>query len=139
MSIFLNKTDEEIAKYILHDIKEKTGLTATCGIGPNILLAKIAMDIEAKKSQNGIAKWTYKDVKKKLWKIKPLSQMWGIGARMEKHLNLLGINSVGDLANFNKNVLKDQFGIIGEELWEHANGIDLSLINNHSLHIKEES
>lgn len=122
-------SDYEIAKCILNDIRKKTGLTATCGIGPNILLAKVAMDMEAKKNKDGIAKWTYDDVKNKLWNISPLSKMWGIGSRMEKKLNTLGIYSVGDLAKFNKFSLKDKFGVIGEELWNHANGIDLSQIN----------
>ena len=133
------KTDYELAIEILGEITKRTGLTATCGIGPNILLAKIAMDTEAKKYKNGIAKWTYDDVQNKLWKIEPLSKMWGIGPRMEKRLNSMGINSVGDLANFNKNILKDKFGIMGEELWEHANGIDLSQINNMSPKIKDKS
>lgn len=124
------KTDLELAEIILNKITEKTGLTATCGIGPNILLAKVVMDIEAKKYKNGIAKWNYQDIEKKLWSIKPLSKMWGIGSRMEKRLNALGIYTIGELANYNKNKLRSTFGIIGQELWEHANGIDLSTIGS---------
>lgn len=123
------KSDYALAEEILQEITKRTGLTATCGIGPNILLAKVAMDVEAKKYKNGIAKWTYEDVEKKLWKITPLSKMWGIGARMEKKLNGLGLFSVGDLANYDKNKLKEQFGILGSELWEHAHGIDFSDIS----------
>ncbi len=136
------KTDYELAFEILHEITKRTGLTATCGIGPNILLAKIAMDNEAKKYKDGIAKWTYDDVKDKLWQITPLSKMWGIGSRMEKRLNNLGIQSVGDLALYDKNKLRDKFGVIGQELWEHANGIDLSLIkdmNNYKPNDKSYS
>ena len=124
------KTDYELAEEILSEITKRTGLTATCGIGPNILLAKIAMDTEAKKYKNGIAKWEYKDIPSKLWTIQPLSKMWGIGPRMERRLNYLGIRSVGDLAHYNKNKLKDKFGVMGIELWEHANGIDLSRISD---------
>lgn len=124
------KTDYELAEEILSEITKRTGLTATCGIGPNILLAKIAMDTEAKKYKNGIAKWEYKDVPSKLWTIQPLSKMWGIGPRMEKRLNNIGIRSVGDLARYDKNRLKDKFGVMGVELWEHANGIDLSRISD---------
>ena len=54
-----NKTDMELAEEILKSIYEKTGLTATCGIGPNMLLAKISMDIEAKHNFNNIAKDEY--------------------------------------------------------------------------------
>ncbi len=123
------KTDYELAIEIMGEITRRTGLTSTCGIGPNILLAKIAMDTEAKKYKNGIAKWTYEDVKNKLWMITPLSKVWGIGPRMEKRLNNLGIRSIGELANYDKNKLKNKFGVMGIQLWEHANGIDLSRIS----------
>ena len=132
-------TDEQLALKILQTIEAKTGLTATCGIGPNLLLAKIAMDVEAKKYKNGIAKWTYNDVPSKLWPITPLSKMWGIGSRMEKRLNNLGIITVGDLANYNPELLKNKFGVIGQELWEHANGIDNSLISDFNHAPKEKS
>jgi DNA polymerase V len=132
-------TDYEMAEIIMQDIYKHTGLTATCGIGPNMLLAKIAMDTEAKKYKNGIAKWTYDDVETKLWNINPLSKMWGIGPRMEKRLNALNIYSVGDLAKYNKLKLKDKFGIMGEELWNHANGIDLSIISDYKVKPKNIS
>ena len=132
-------TDYDLAKKILNEITVRTGLTANCGIGPNILLAKIAMDTEAKLYKDGIAKWTYEDVPNKLWKISPLSKMWGIGPRMEVRLNRMGIRSVGDLANFDKNRLKVAFGIKGEELWEHANGIDLSRISSFKTVPKDKS
>ena len=134
-----NKTTYEIAKDILNTINKKTGLYATAGIGPNMLLAKIAMDTEAKHNSDMIAEWTYDDIKTKLWKIEPLSDMWGIGSRMEKKLNLLGIKTIGDLANYNKYKLKEKFGIIGEELWYHANGIDLSKISDFNKESKEKS
>lgn len=133
------KTDVELAREILKTITKKTGLTANCGIGPNLLLAKVAMDTEAKKYKDGIAKWTYDDVEEKLWKITPLSKMWGIGPRMEKKLNILNIYTIGDLAKYNKNILKDKFGVLGEELWNHANGIDLSKISDFKIAPKDKS
>lgn len=133
------KTDYELAEEILKTVEEKTGLTATCGIGPNLLLAKVAMDTEAKKYKNGIAKWTYDDVPEKLWSITPLSKMWGIGPRMEKKLNNLNIYTVGELANYDKNILKDKFGVMGQELWNHANGIDLSKISDFKVTPKDKS
>lgn len=133
------KTDKELAVEILNTIYEKTGLTATCGIGPNMLLAKVSMDIEAKHNKDNIAKWTYEDIENKLWKISPLSKMWGIGPRMERNLNNLGIYSIKDLANYNKLSLKDKFGVMGIELWNHANGIDLSIIKDHKKTAKSES
>ncbi len=133
------KSDYEIALDILNTIKAKTGLTATCGIGPNMLLAKVAMDIDAKHMSNCIAKWEVKDIEDKLWKIKPLSKMWGIGKQMEKHLHNLGIYSIKDLALYDKNKLKDKFGIMGLELWNHANGIDTSKISDFKNIKKDKS
>lgn len=124
------KTDYELASQILEDIKKSTGLYATCGIGPNMLLAKVSMDIEAKHNKDFIAKWTYDDIPTKLWPITPLSKMWGIGPRMEKKLNKLNIYNIGELANYNRDKLKKLFGIFGTELWNHANGIDLSRIKD---------
>ena len=133
------KTTYEIAQDILNKIYKRTGLSATAGIGPNMLLAKVCMDIEAKHNKDMIAEWTYDDVKTKLWSITPLSDMWGIGSRMEKRLNNLNIKTIGDLAKYNKNILKEKFGVIGEELWYHANGIDLSKISDFKREAKEKS
>ena len=124
------KSDYELALDILEDVQKSTGLTATCGIGPNMLLAKLSMDIEAKHNKDFIAKWTYEDIPNKLWPIHPLSKVWGIGPRMEVNLNRLGIYSVYDLAHYDRHKLKQKFGVIGTELWNHANGIDLSLIGD---------
>ena len=136
---YFQKTDYELAEEILKTIEEKTGLTATCGIGPNLLLAKLSMDIEAKKYKNGIAKWNYEDIKTKLWPITPLSKVWGIGSRLEKKLNNLGIQTIGDLACQDPAYLQKKFGVIGKELWEHANGIDHSTIKDFQKEVKEKS
>ena len=133
------KEPVDIAKDILKSIYTKTKLCATVGIGPNMLLAKVCMDIDAKHTSDFIAEWNYSDIESKLWKITPLSNMWGIGKRMEKNLNNLGIKTIGDLAKFNKNILKDKFGVIGEEIWYHANGIDLSKISDFKRESKEKS
>lgn len=134
------KTDYELALEILNKVYEKTGLTATAGIGPNMLLAKVSMDIEAKHTKDNIAHWTYDDVESKLWSIRPLSKMWGIGIHMEKRLNKMGLSSVGDIAKTKKEVLKREFGVMGEELWLHANGIDTSKIGDlNNTFVKEKS
>lgn len=133
------KTDYELAKEIMDTIKSKTGLISTAGIGPNMLIAKVAMDIEAKHCPDNIAKWTYDDLKEKFWPITPLSKFWGIGRRMEKNLNAMGIQSIGDLAKYDIKKLKNKFGIIGEELWNHANGIDYSKISDFNHLTRDKS
>lgn len=132
-------TDVQLAEKILNTVEKETGLTANCGIGPNMLLAKIAMDTEAKLYKNGIAKWTIDDVQKKLWKITPLSDMWGIGKQMEKRLNALGMYTIGDIANHDKEDLKKRFGVMGVELWRNANGLDDAVISDLKTPPKEKS
>lgn len=131
--------DVTLAKTIMARIKEKTGLTSTCGIGPNLLLAKVALDIESKHSPDFIAKWTYEDVKTKLWNITPLDEMWGIGSKTMKKLNDLGIYKVGDINKYSKDFYKKRFGVLGEELYLHANGIDNSNIKDDKYEIKNKS
>lgn len=131
--------DITLAKKIMNEITKRTGLTSTCGIGPNLLLAKVALDIESKHSPDFIAKWTYDDIKTKLWNIEPLDSMWGIGSKTAKKLNDLGIKKVGDINKYSKEFYKKRFGILGEELWEHANGIDYSNIKDQNYEIKNKS
>lgn len=121
---FYNLKAEEIVRIILQSIKNDLGLYATAGIGDNMLLAKVALDIYAKKTKNGIATIHSNEVAEKLWPITPLSKMWGIGQRLETRLNALDIFSIGDLAHSSKEFLTSTFGIIGEQLYNHANGID---------------
>ncbi|WAO22586.1 Y-family DNA polymerase [Paenilisteria newyorkensis] len=113
-----------IAKRIQQDILDELRLYVTIGIGENPLLAKVALDVEAKHHPNGIAEWRYADVPNKLWQVKPMTEMWGIGRRTEVQLNRIGIYTIYDLAHAEPNYLRHAMGIVGEELFYHANGID---------------
>lgn len=113
-----------IAQKIKEDLERQFQLPCSIGIGPNMLMAKLCLDLEAKKK--GIAEWTYDDVQTKLWKVEPLSQMWGIGRRLEKTLNRMGIFTVRQLAQYPLSLLEKKFGIMGNQLYYHAWGIDLS-------------
>lgn len=131
---YYNMNAYDLAKKILKTIHERLGLYATCGIGPNMLIAKLALDLESKSKKDFIAQWTTNDIKEKLWPVKPLSKMWGIGPRMEKNLNRLGIYEIGELANYDPKKLQKYFGIMGVELYNHANGRDESRIQDqHEL------
>jgi DNA polymerase V len=135
---YYKKTDYEIAKTIMDEVYKQTKIYSTCGVGPNMLIAKLALDIESKHSKDFIAKWSYEDLPSKLWPITPLSKMWGIGRNMERNLNALGINKIEDLAKYDVGKLKKKFGIIGEELYYHTHGIDMSLIQE-KLRLKPAS
>lgn len=113
----------QIARLIKQDIMESFGITCSVGIGDNKFLAKVVMDLHAKKA--GIAECKYEDVEEKLWPF-PVQDIWGIGRRMQNNLNRMGIINLGQLANFSLKQLKKRFGIMGEQLYWHAWGIDLS-------------
>ena len=138
---YYEKTPLEISKMIMREIYYTLQIPSTCGIGDNLLLSKLALDLLSKKSKTHIAEMRYEDIKDSLWPLKPLSKMWGIGPRMEKRLNALGIYSVKDLACSDVKTLKKLFGVMGEELFYHAHGIDQSIISEkgQTLKIKNKS
>lgn len=115
---------EHTIKEIQKEILETLQLHSTAGMGPNMLMAKLALDLDAKKT--GFAKWAYEDVQTKLWPVTPLSEMWRIGSGTEKTLNNMGIFSIGQLAKTPLELLEEKFGIMGNQLYHHAHGIDLS-------------
>lgn len=123
----------ETSLKIQDEIFRQFEIPNTVGMGPNMLLAKLALDLDAKKTKEGFAKWEYEDVQKKLWPLSPLSEMWGIGRQTEQSLNSMGIFSVGDLANADLTTLENRFGIMGNQLYHHAWGIDLSKVGEAPL------
>lgn len=134
---YYGKTSTELVKMIIDTIKEETNLVATAGVGDNFFLAKVALDIYAKHSKDGIAVMRKEDVPDKLWPITPLSKIWGIGSRLERRLNSFSIFTVQDLAFSNRDFIKSKLGIIGEQLIDHANGIDESDI--HENYVPKET
>ena len=121
---YYKKTPLQMVTTIINQIKEETGLQATAGIGDNFFLAKVALDIYAKTAKNGIARLSSNEIKEKLWPITPLHKVWSIGQRTEAKLNAMNIFTVKDIATSNLDYLKSKFGVMGEQLWRHANGID---------------
>lgn len=117
-----------VGRKIQKEIKEKLGLYTTCGIGENSLLAKLAMDIDAKKRWSMIAFWHYIDVPDTIWQIKNLEDVWGINKSTAQRLKKLGINDMNELAHCNPEKLKSEFGIIGEQLFAISWGVDRSII-----------
>ncbi|MEK3977909.1 UV damage repair protein UvrX [Psychrobacillus sp. FSL K6-2836] len=122
---------ENTVKEIQKEILETLQLHSSAGMGPNMLMAKLALDLDAKKT--GFAKWTYDDVQTKLWSVTPLTEMWGIGRGTEKTLNNMGIFSIGQLAKTPLELLEDKFGVMGNQLYHHAHGIDLSDMSSPSV------
>ncbi len=122
-------TAEELVQRIQKRIKEELGLLATAGLGPNMFLAKVCMDQEGKKKPPYIARWGMEDVPTKLWKV-PLMDVWGISYGTVAHLKKMGIASLEGIAKTDVRYLEKEFGIMGRQLHDLANGIDRSDIRN---------
>lgn len=112
----------DIAKRIMDDIRSELDLWCSIGISDNKFLAKMASEM---KKPLGITEIYAKDVKDKIWPL-PVRDMYGIGKQTEKRLINLAVNTIGDLAKFDRSLLKKLFGKYGDELHCLANGIDTS-------------
>ena len=115
-------TPMELAKRIIKDIFKTYGITATAGIGTNMYLAKIALDITAKHSATNIGYLDEEKYKKELWHHKPLSDFWQIGKGIEKRLNKKRIFDMYDIAHTDPKKLYKEFGVNAEYLIDHSWG-----------------
>ncbi|MCI8511398.1 MAG: DNA repair protein [Lachnospiraceae bacterium] len=115
-------TAKELGLRIMQDVRDKVGVTATCGIGTNLYLAKIALDITAKHSEDCIGILDEAGYQKTLWRHRPLTDFWRIGPGIAARLAELGIYTMGQLAGAGEDVLYQTFGIDAELLIDHAWG-----------------
>ncbi len=124
------KTAHELTIEIIHDVLKTTGITATAGIGTNLYLCKVAMDIVAKhvapdKDGVRIAELNEMTYREKLWDHKPLTSFWRIGKGIANRLSFYGIDTMGKIARLslvNENLLYKLFGINAELIIDHAWG-----------------
>lgn len=132
------KTPKELAITMIKDVMEETGITATAGIGTNLYLAKVAMDIVAKHvdaDENGVRIAELDEIKYRelLWDHEPITDFWRVGRGYAKRLKAMGISTMGDIARcslggdrdfFNEDILYKAFGINAELLIDHAWGYE---------------
>ena len=130
------KTAEEFARMLVRDVLDTTGITATAGIGTNLYLAKVAMDIVAKKAEADaygvrIAQLDELRYRQLLWDHQPLTDFWRVGRGYERKLHKVGLRTMGDIARcslgredefYNEELLYKLFGINAELLIDHAWG-----------------
>ena len=129
---YYNLTPEELVTKIINDIYKQTGITATAGIGTNLFLAKVAMDIVAKRTKPNkygvrIAKLDEMTYRKQIWYHKPITDIWRVGKGIAKRLEKYGIYTMGDIARCsiqNEDLLYKLFGINAELLIDHAWGYE---------------
>lgn len=129
-------TAHELAMTMIKDVLKTTGITATAGIGTNLYLCKVAMDIVAKHidaDENGvrIAELDEMSYRKQLWNHRPLTDFWRIGSGSAKKLEAAGLYTMGDIARcsvgkssdkYNEDLLYKMFGVNAELVIDHAWG-----------------
>ncbi|MFC3927943.1 Y-family DNA polymerase [Streptococcus caprae] len=121
---------DRVSSMLQREIWDNTRLIATVGMSnSNPLLAKLALDNEAKKTKTMRANWSYSNIENTVWAIPELTDFWGIGQRTALRLQKLGIHTVRELAHANPDLLQKEFGLKGVQLWFHANGVDESNVH----------
>ncbi|MBF4692132.1 Y-family DNA polymerase [Fusibacter ferrireducens] len=113
---------KELALMLMEEILHEVGVRATCGIGTNLYLAKIALDITAKHAPDFIGVLDEVTFQKKLWDHMPLTDFWRIGKGTAKTLERYGIKTMGQIAEMDEDFLYKLFGIDAELLIDHAWG-----------------
>lgn len=120
----------ELAKKIMDDIKSSVGTLSTCGIGTNLYLCKIALDILAKHDTEGIAFLDEAAYREQLWDHRPITDFWRISNGTAGRLNRYGISTMRQVAQCTEAYLYDWFGIDAELLIDHAWGRESTTIRD---------
>ncbi|TVX85529.1 DNA polymerase IV [Paenibacillus agilis] len=136
-SIHLFKmTPEELAADIQKTVLLSTGVRIRAGLSNCKIMAKLATDLVAKKNKSGIFTLTKERLPEAIWP-HPVEKMWGVGSRMKRNLNRIGIRTIGDLANTPLPRLA-KWGVNGKILWRVANGLDESEVTTSS-HVHQKA
>ncbi|MCU6718167.1 Y-family DNA polymerase [Roseburia amylophila] len=115
-------TAVELGRKIMQDILDTTKIPAACGVGTNLYLAKVALDILAKHETDRIAYLDEARYREKLWKHKPLTDFWRVGRGTVERLSNMGICTMEEIAHARESLLYKAFGIDAELLIDHAWG-----------------
>ena len=118
----------DLGSLIMKDILDSTGIPSSCGIGTNLYLAKIALDITAKHAKDRIGMLEEETYREKLWDYRPLNDFWRVGAGTVKRLEQYGIYTMGQIAHAQEDLLYKVFGVDAELLIDHAWGRESTTI-----------
>lgn len=119
-----NKTPREMAKMLMDAVYRETGISASAGIGTNLFLAKVALDVTAKHSDDRVGFLNEEEFKKRIWHHKPITDIWNIGEGTAKRLEKYGIYDLYGVAHADEKKLYKEFGVNAEFLIDHSKGIE---------------
>lgn len=125
-----NMNAKELALKLMDEVYKRVGVRAACGIGTNLYLCKIALDITAKHSPDFVGFLDEEAFRKTMWKHKPLTDFWRIGKGTAERLARYGIYTMEDIANTPEELLYKWFGIDAELLIDHAFGRESTTIKD---------
>lgn len=119
-----NKTPKELALMIMDEVYKKTKIRATAGIGTNLFLAKVALDITAKNADDFIGYLDEDLFKEKIWHHKPITDIWNVGSGIAKRLEKFGVYDLYGVSQMEERLLYREFGVNAEYLIDHSKGIE---------------
>ena len=118
------RTPRELAGDLVELVRRETGICATAGVGTNLFLAKVALDVTAKHVPDNIGELDEERFKCLIWPHRPITDIWGIGPGIARRLEALGARTLGEVALLPEEVLYQEFGINAELLIDHAWGLE---------------
>lgn len=118
------KTARELAQELMDDVWEQKRIKATAGVGTNLFLAKVAMDILAKHSPDCIAQLDQEEFFRRIWHHRPITDIWGIGPGTARALERMGALDLVGVTRLEHQRLRNRFGVNAERLIDHAYGRD---------------
>lgn len=119
-----DKTPRELAVELVDMVRRETGICATAGIGTNLFLAKVALDVTAKHAPDNIGELDEERYKCLIWPHRPITDIWGIGPGIARRLAAMGAHDMGGVALLSEQALYDEFGVNAELLIDHAWGVE---------------
>ncbi len=117
-----------LAKRMTARVRDVTGVSATAGIGPNLFLAKVALDLTAKHAPDGIGQLDEESFRREIWFHHPLTDIWGIGRGIASRLAACGIYDLAGICAERPETLRRMFGKNAEHLIDHAWGLEPATI-----------
>lgn len=123
-------TARQLGRRIMDEIYSRLGIRATCGIGTNLFLTKIALDIEAKHAEDFIGELDEESFTEKLWDHKPITDFWKIGSGTAKRLEAIGVTTMRGICEMPEDTLYHMFGVDAELLIDHAHGYESASIRD---------
>ena len=113
-----------LARMLMDAVLSETSITATAGIGTNLFLAKVALDVLAKHEADGIAYLDEGLFKARMWHHRPITDIWNVGPGIARRLERYGVRDLAGVAAMKRETLFSEFGVNAEFLIDHANGVE---------------